>query len=38
VHTGWERLGERVAEIGGHYDEGRDFVLGRFAETAGEAR
>ena len=34
VHTGWERLGERMAEIGGHYDEGWDFVLGRFAEAA----
>jgi uncharacterized protein YndB with AHSA1/START domain len=35
VHTGWERLGDRRAEIGGHYDEGWDFVLGRFSEAAG---
>jgi uncharacterized protein YndB with AHSA1/START domain len=35
VHTGWERLGDRMQEIGGHYDEGWDYVLGRFAEAAG---
>ena len=35
VHTGWERLGDRMAEIGGHYDEGWDLVLGRFSEAAG---
>jgi uncharacterized protein YndB with AHSA1/START domain len=34
VHTGWERLGDRMAEICGHYNEGWDFVLGRFAEAA----
>ena len=34
VHTGWERLGDRMAEIGGHYDEGWEFVLGRFTEAA----
>jgi uncharacterized protein YndB with AHSA1/START domain len=36
VHTGWERLGEKMAEMGGRYDEGWDFVLGRFAEAAGK--
>ena len=35
VHTGWERLGDRMAEIGGHYDEGWNLVLGRFSEAAG---
>ena len=35
VHTGWERLGDRMAEIGGHYDEGWDLVLARFSEAAG---
>jgi uncharacterized protein YndB with AHSA1/START domain len=34
VHTGWERLGDRMAEIGGHYDEGWNHVLGRFSEAA----
>jgi uncharacterized protein YndB with AHSA1/START domain len=33
VHAGWERLGERMAEISGHYDEGWDFVLGRYASS-----
>jgi uncharacterized protein YndB with AHSA1/START domain len=37
THTGWERLGDRMAEIGGHYDEGWDVVLGRYAEAAGKA-
>ncbi len=36
THTGWERLGDRMAEIGGHYAEGWDVVLGRFAEAAGK--
>lgn len=34
LHTGWERLGDRMQEIGGHYDEGWDLVLGRFAAAA----
>jgi uncharacterized protein YndB with AHSA1/START domain len=38
AHTGWERLGDRMAEIGGHYDEGWDFVLGRFTEAAAGER
>jgi uncharacterized protein YndB with AHSA1/START domain len=33
VHAGWERLGDRMAEISGHYDEGWDFVLGRYAAS-----
>jgi uncharacterized protein YndB with AHSA1/START domain len=33
VHTGWERLGDRMAEISGHYDEGWEFVLGRYASS-----
>jgi uncharacterized protein YndB with AHSA1/START domain len=36
VHTGWERLGDRMAEIGGHYDEGWNFVLGLYVEAARE--
>lgn len=35
-HTGWHRLGDRAAEIGGHYVEGWDFVLGRYAEATGK--
>ena len=35
LHTGWERLSDRMAEISGHYDDGWDLVLGRYAETAG---
>jgi uncharacterized protein YndB with AHSA1/START domain len=38
VHTGWERLGDRMAEISGHYGEGWDFVLGKFADAAGKER
>jgi DNA-binding transcriptional ArsR family regulator/uncharacterized protein YndB with AHSA1/START domain len=37
VHTGWERLGDRMAEIGGHYDEGWDVVLGHYVDAAGKA-
>jgi uncharacterized protein YndB with AHSA1/START domain len=36
VHTGWERLGDRMAEVADHYDEGWDFVLGRFTDAAGK--
>jgi uncharacterized protein YndB with AHSA1/START domain len=36
VHTGWERLGDRMAEISGHYDDGWDFVLGLYAAAAGK--
>ena len=35
LHKGWERLGDRMAEISGHYDDGWEFVLGRFVEAAG---
>jgi Activator of Hsp90 ATPase homolog 1-like protein len=34
VHTGWERLGGRMAEVGGRYDQGWELVLGRFTEAA----
>lgn len=29
-HRGWERLGARAAELRANYDEGWDFVLGRY--------
>ena len=35
-HSGWERLGDRMAEISGHYDDGWNLVLGGFAEAAGK--
>jgi uncharacterized protein YndB with AHSA1/START domain len=38
VHTGWERLGNRMAEISGHYDEGWDFVLDLFVDAAEKER
>ena len=31
VHSGWEHLGERAAEIRANYDTGWDVVLGRYA-------
>jgi uncharacterized protein YndB with AHSA1/START domain len=34
THTGWARLGDRTTEAQAKYDEGWDFVLGRFAEAA----
>lgn len=34
VHTGWERLGDRMAESMASYDAGWDRVLGRYAEAA----
>jgi uncharacterized protein YndB with AHSA1/START domain len=34
VHTGWERLGDGVAEAVASYDSGWDKVLGRYAEAA----
>lgn len=34
VHTGWERLGDRMAEAVASYDSGWDKVLGRYAEAA----
>jgi uncharacterized protein YndB with AHSA1/START domain len=37
VHTGWERLGDRIAETIASYDTGWDTVLGRFAEAAAKA-
>ena len=38
VHTGWERLGDRMAEVEGRYEEGWDLVLGRFVDAAGKER
>ena len=34
VHTGWEELGDRAAEMLGSYDSGWDYVLGRYVERA----
>lgn len=34
VHTGWEKLGDRMAEVMANYRTGWDFVLGRYAEKA----
>jgi uncharacterized protein YndB with AHSA1/START domain len=38
VHTGWEQLGERMAEAVASYDTGWDAVLGRYVEAASRAR
>lgn len=34
VHTGWEVLGDRMAEVVASYDTGWDTVLGQFAKAA----
>lgn len=34
VHSGWEKLGERMERTMASYESGWDFVLGRFVETA----
>jgi uncharacterized protein YndB with AHSA1/START domain len=34
VHTGWERLGDRAAEMFGNYDSGWDYVLGKYGAVA----
>lgn len=34
IHTGWERLGDRMAEAMASYQTGWDTVLGRYMETA----
>jgi uncharacterized protein YndB with AHSA1/START domain len=34
VHTGWEVLGERMAEVVASYETGWDSVLSRYAEAA----
>jgi uncharacterized protein YndB with AHSA1/START domain len=34
AHSGWERLGDRMAEVMASYDTGWDFVLGRYVESA----
>ena len=36
LHTGWERLGDRMAEVSQSYDQGWDVVLGRYAEATGK--
>ena len=36
VHTGWERLGDRMAEAMANYDAGWDVVLGRYVESAND--
>jgi uncharacterized protein YndB with AHSA1/START domain len=33
-HWGWEKLGERMAEVVADYNEGWDFVMGRYVEAA----
>ena len=34
VHTGWEVLGDRMAEVVASYETGWDTVLGRYVEAA----
>jgi uncharacterized protein YndB with AHSA1/START domain len=34
MHSGWERLGDRVDEMITNYNEGWDVVLGRYAQAA----
>jgi uncharacterized protein YndB with AHSA1/START domain len=34
-HRGWKRLGDKADAARGGYDAGWDYVLGRFAESAG---
>ena len=34
VHTGWERLGDRMPEVMASYDTGWDKVLGQYVEAA----
>jgi uncharacterized protein YndB with AHSA1/START domain len=34
VHTGWEKVGDRAAEMFGNYDTGWDYVLGKYVERA----
>jgi len=34
VHSGWERLGDRLDEMITNYNEGWDVVLGRYAQAA----
>jgi uncharacterized protein YndB with AHSA1/START domain len=36
VHTGWDRLADRIEETVASYDEGWGSVLGRFAAAAGK--
>jgi len=35
VHSGWERLGEKAAELRDNYDNGWESVLERYANDAG---
>lgn len=35
VHSGWEILGERAAEMRAGYETGWDFVLGKYISEAG---
>ncbi|MEO8290444.1 MAG: SRPBCC domain-containing protein [Gaiellaceae bacterium] len=37
-HYGWEKLGARMAEMMGGYDEGWDLVIGHYADTANAGR
>jgi len=32
VHTGWEKIGDRAAQMFSNYDTGWDFVLGNYVE------
>ena len=34
VHTGWETLGDRAAEVYRNYDTGWDYVLGKYGDAA----
>jgi uncharacterized protein YndB with AHSA1/START domain len=34
VHSGWEKLGDRAAEMFGNYDSGWEHVLGKYGEAA----
>ena len=38
VHTGWERLGDRMAEAVASYDNGWETVLARYVEAANAER
>ena len=33
-HWGWEKLGDRMEEVVANYDEGWDFVIGKYVERA----
>ena len=37
THTGWERLGDGMADALGSYESGWEMVLGRYVEAANEA-